>query len=103
MEQGLHLLVIFGIASVCIPTGAALGHPGRNFIPLLVRASCAPSVSKSSLSIRSFSSFENLILAWADASSSQHRQSVFYKAITCENALTDFPHLASLLPILKLT
>jgi hypothetical protein len=59
---------IFGIASVCIPTGAALSHPGRNFIPLLLRASCTPSVLKSSLSIHSFSLFENLILAWADAS-----------------------------------
>jgi hypothetical protein len=62
--------MIIGPASVCIYTGAALGHPGRNFSPLL-----APAVSKSSLLIRLFNRgshpftlFENMILAWADAS-----------------------------------
>ena len=70
------LLAILGLASVSIRTGAALGYPGRNSLPLFSAGFlCFGGLEIPLQSIRPFnreshpfSSFGNLILAWADAS-----------------------------------
>ena len=69
------LLAILGLASACICTSAALGHPGSNFPPAATEGFLCSAGLRIFAPIRlfnrgchPFSSFRNLILAWADAS-----------------------------------
>jgi hypothetical protein len=69
------LLAILGLASACICTIAALGHPGPNFPLAATEGFLCSAGLRIFAPIRSFnrgchpfSSFGNLILAWADVS-----------------------------------
>jgi hypothetical protein len=69
------LLAILGLASVGIRTSAALGHPGRNSLPLFSAGflhfgglEISSPVRPFNCGSRLFSSFGNLILVQADTS-----------------------------------